>query len=53
MLSPLVSRADAAADNVRDAFDDQLGLGAGEGRVVDPVRMTELVDERRDPSVGR
>jgi len=41
----------AAADDVGDAFDDQLGLRAAVGLVVDAVRVRDLVDEGRDLAV--
>ena len=45
--------AGACADDAGDALDDQLGLGAAEALVVDPVRVCELVHERGHPSVRR
>jgi hypothetical protein len=46
-LAPGV-QARAGADDAGDAFDDQLCFGAAELRVVDTVRVGELVYESRD-----
>ena len=45
--------AGAGADDAGDALDDQLRLGAAEALVVDPVRVRELVHERRHLPVRR
>jgi hypothetical protein len=45
--------ADAPADDVRDALDDQLGLGAAVVLVVDAVGVREFVDESCDLAVRR